>query len=130
MKAAEIRAKFFNRRLKVQDFEVTLPGLEGLNGKLALRELTAKEVVQAERLSKDETGRNEALETAAFVTYSLITREGKEQIFSEQDIDGVAGFGMSVLSPIAEKIRELSAIDVDETQKNLKQTTSNTSPTS
>nr|BBH90136.1 hypothetical protein KTC_48870 [Thermosporothrix sp. COM3]BBH90201.1 hypothetical protein KTC_49520 [Thermosporothrix sp. COM3]BBH90266.1 hypothetical protein KTC_50170 [Thermosporothrix sp. COM3] len=130
MKPAEIRAKFFNRRLKVQDLEVTLPGLEELDGQLALRELTAKEVVQAERLSKDETGRNEALEAAAFVTYSLITREGKEQIFSEQDIDGVAGFGMSVLTPIAEKIRELSAIDADETQKNLKQTTSNTSPTS
>lgn len=134
MNAQDARALFLNLQLSTTDFTTELPGLAELTGLLAIRELSAKDAVQSEKLSLGRDGKTDDAEMlGAMIVRSLVLRETKERIFQDNDMDAVASLGLSVLTPIATQIKEVSGIDqvaVESAKKNLTPTTSSDSATS
>lgn len=114
MNREEIRAAFMNRPLQTLDLNATLPGLEQLEGQLSLQELTAETAVQSETLGQTNTETpDKALQLGATIIAALITRDTKERVFADADVQFVANFGLSVITPIATQIAELSGTTVD-----------------
>lgn len=132
--AQDARAAFLNRSRQIVDFNEELPGLPELTGQLSIQELSAKDAVQGEKLSKDAQGnQDESVMLGAMVVKSLVTRDTHERIFADNDMDAVAEFGLSVLSLLGNAIKDLSGIGqtaADAAKKNLTQTTDSASPTS
>ena len=133
MNAAEVRALLFSKKLAYEDFEGTLPRFPELDGMLGTLEISASDGIQADRIATDEDGKvDSALSLAYIVINSLVLRSTKEHIFSVTDLEAVAGFGMSVLAPIARQTRALSNLDagaVEDAKKNLPPTTNSDSVT-
>jgi hypothetical protein len=121
MDALQARALLFQRKLKYEDFKGSIPDVPELDDQLGILELPANEAVKAEKLAKGADGEtDEALQLGALVARGLVFRGTKERLFSDEDIEGVAAFGLSVLNPIAERIREISGLSekaVDESKK-------------
>lgn len=126
MNATEARVLLFKRKLKYEDYELSIPGVPELDGQLGLLELTAAATMQVDKLSKNEDGESEeSLQLAGMVAQSLVMRETKERIFSDNDIEAVSGFGLSVLVPLSQRIKAMSGLDEDALElakKNLKKT--------
>lgn len=108
MNAEQARALIFQRKVAYQDFAGELPGIPELNEQLGILELPAAELVKATRDQGDET--DQALQLATIVAKSLVMRTSKERIFSDTDIESVAGFGLSILRPIAEEVNKISGV--------------------
>lgn len=123
MHAAEARALLFQRKLAYQDFNGSIPGVPDLDGKLGILELTGTVTSQIDMLAKGPDGKTvDTLQMAGIVANGLVLRESKERIFSDNDIEGVAGMGTTVLLPIALAISELSGISkesLEAAKKNL-----------
>ena len=123
MHAAEARALLFQRKLAYQDFNGSIPGVSELDGKLGILELTGTVTSQIDMLAKGPDGKTvDTLQMAGIVANGLVLRESKERIFSDNDIEGVAGMGTTVLLPIALAISELSGISkesLEAAKKNL-----------
>jgi len=112
MKSHEARALLFQRKLAYEDYNEQIPGVPELDNQLGIVELRAIDTVHAEKLAKDENDeRNEALLLGAMVAKSLVLRDTKERILSDTDIEAAASMGLSVLTPLAQKISLLSGID-------------------
>ena len=133
MHAAEARALLFQRKLAYQDFTGSIPGVPELDGKLGILELTGTITSQIDGLSKGPDGKTiDTLQMAGIVANGLVLRETKERIFSDNDIEAVAGMGTTVLLPIALTISELSGISKESLEiakKNLMSSPTRTSPT-
>jgi hypothetical protein len=113
MNRAQAREKFLARKQRTIDLADSLPGLEELDGQLALRELTAAQTTQIDRLSKDANDKSdEGLQMAGLVAKSLIFRADGERIFEDNDIQALSELGLSVLTPIATKVAKLSGLDM------------------
>ena len=126
MNAAEIRAALYKRQLNLINVEESIPGLPELDGLLACIELNGQQTSQAEKLADTPQGTDQVLMMAAMVCQSLVTRDTKERIFSDTDVEGVAKFGLSVLSPLSKLVAIASGIDPDtleQAKKNLNLTT-------
>jgi hypothetical protein len=104
----EVRTLFFNRKKKIINFEGSLPGLEMLDGNLALQELTGAAARHAKLLATTKDGEDPILLGAASIIKSLILRKSGNRIFKDTDIQGVCDFGLSVINPIGEQIQALS----------------------
>lgn len=130
MNAAEIRALLYLRKLQYEDFAGSLPGIPELDGQLGILELPASEFVHAEKLAKGKDGdTDESLTLGAYVTKGLISRETKERIFQDTEIEAVAAFGPSILMPIVRRIKTISGMDdiaksIEDAKKNSNQTPS------
>lgn len=133
MNAAEIRALLFSRKLAYEDFKGTLPRFPELDGQLGLLEISASDGIKATEIATGEDGKvDSSLQLASIVIDGLVQRTTKEHIFSETDLEMVAGFGMSILAPIARQIKALSNLDetaVEIAKKNLPPTPGSDSPT-
>jgi hypothetical protein len=121
----QIREKLLNRKRRMKKLETSLPDLEELDGHLAVMELTAKDVEDAQNLSKGPDGEaQDSLMGAIMITKSLVTYDTKERIFSEQDAGFIVdNFGLLVLQPLGVKVQEISGLSGDaleEAKKNLK----------
>jgi hypothetical protein len=134
MHAAEARALLFQRKLAYQDFEGSIPGVPELDDKLGLLELTGTVVSTVDALSKGPDGNTvDVLQMAGLVCNGLVMRDTKERVFSDTDIEGVAGFGLTVLMPIAMLISDLSGTSqeaLERAKKTLSPTTVRISPSS
>lgn len=134
MHAAEARALLFQRKLAYQNFEGSIPGVPELDGKLGLLELTGTVVSTVDLLSKGPDGNTvDVLQMAGLVCNGLVMRDTKERVFSDTDIEGVAGFGLTVLMPIAMLISDLSGTSqeaLERAKKTLSPTTARISPSS
>lgn len=123
MNAAEIRALLLERKLAYKDYEGTLPRFPELDGLLGLMEISASDGIKASLIATGEDGKvDSSLQLASIVIDSLVLRSTKEHIFSETDLEAVAGFGMSILAPIARQTKALSGLDTDaleDAKKNL-----------
>jgi hypothetical protein len=132
----QIREKLLNFKKKTVDFIGSLPGLEELNGELAIRELSAADTSAISGMAKSEDGYQDHLDVAGTVARGLVHRETKERIFSDLDMEAVAEFGLSVLRPIVEEIKKISGLNptvVADAKKNSQPTPKaepNASPTS
>ena len=111
--AQEARALLFNRKLQEKPVIFSIPGVEELDGELSMLELTGTELKQAEKLADTPDGADEIKMMAGVVAKSLIMRETKERLFSDNDIDTVAGFGLVALKPLSDLASETSGIGID-----------------
>lgn len=123
----EIRERIINRKRRMQKLEISLPDLEELDGQLAIQELTAKDLEEAQIRGKGPDGETkDMLMTAVLIVKSLVSYETKERIFTDDDAGFLAeNFGLTVLMPLGIKIREINNISNDaleEAKKNLKPT--------
>lgn len=117
----QIRARMMNFGKKVVDFEGVLPGLEDLAGELAIRELSAADTSAISGVATTENGYDNALDIGATIARGLISKATGERVFSDTDAQTISEFGLSVLSPLINKIKEisgLSATAVQDTKKN------------
>jgi hypothetical protein len=127
--AHEARAAFFNRKVQKRKVNFSLPGLEMWDGKLAVKELTARDVRIINKLSTTEDGKDAITSQAAGICRALIIDETAERIFGDNDIDAVAGngnpddgvgaeapvdgFGSFVLKALGDLIGDLSGMSFD-----------------
>lgn len=134
MNRDDIRARLLARHLKSQDFNDSLPDLPELDGQLSLIELTAAATSRVDKLATGQDGsKDEGLQMGGMVAQSLVTRDTKERVFADTDIEAVAAMGLSVLTPISVAIASLSGISQDALSnalKNLPATPANASSTS
>ena len=78
-------------------------------------------------------GTDEILMMAAVVGKALVMADTKERVFSDNDIDTVASFGMIALKPLADLASEASGLGIDllaEAKKKLHEAQSNASSSS
>ena len=115
MNKAEIRERILNRRLTILPIEQEIAGLEELTGFLAVRELTASQASRIDKIAKGEDGEeDDGLSIAATFAFALVERESRELIFNERDIGALSQvLGLSVLSPVAKLIKQMSGLDED-----------------
>jgi hypothetical protein len=113
MNAAEIRAALYKRQLNLVTIDQSIPGVPELDGLLACIELNGQQTSLAEKLADTPQGTDQVLMMAAMVCQSLVTRDTKERIFSDTDVEGVAKFGLSVLKPLSELVAQASGLDAD-----------------
>lgn len=133
--AQEIREKLLNRKRRMQKLTLSLPDLEELDGYLAIQELTAKDVDDAQNLSKvskDET--NDTIALGALIARSLVLYDTKERIFQDNEAQFIAeNFGVRLLLPLGEAVKQFSGVSaeaMDDIRKNLVKTGENASATS
>lgn len=126
MKAHEARALLFNRKLQGKPVDFSIPGVPELDGQLYMLELTARDTRIISKLSKNADGETDQITSqAAVICRGLVLKETKERIFSDFDIDMIAGneepddgkpidgFGTIVLKMLGDEISRLSGFDPD-----------------
>lgn len=112
--AAEIRAALFNRKLNELPVDWVISGLEDFTGELSVIELPAKEARAAEKAAEDADGvMDQTLMMAGVVVKGLIHKETKEPILDANSLESVAGWGLSVLKLISDRISEASGVGPD-----------------
>jgi len=111
--ALEARALLFKRKLQEKPVIFSIPGVEELDGELSMLELKASELKQAEKLADTPNGTDEILMMAGVISKSLIMTDTKERVFSDNDIDTVADFGLVVLKGLSDLASEASGIGID-----------------
>jgi hypothetical protein len=133
--AREAREMFMNRKKRMTMLDISLPDLEDLDEQLGILELTAKDIEEAQKLSKGDDGETDSLKmTTAMIVRALVLLETREQIFSRDDIGYmIENFGLSVIEPLGTKVALGSGVSVnaiEEAKKNLLMTTGSVSATS
>ena len=123
----EIREKIMNRGRRMQKLDISLPDLEELDGQLAVQELTAKDLEEAQNRSKGKDGETQQiLMTAFMITKSLVSYQTKERIFSDDDAGFIAEhLGLTTLMPLSAEIQKINSISSDaleQARKNLLKT--------
>ena len=122
MQALEARALLFQRQLSSMPVTWSIPGIPQLDGLLSCLELGADQMNNCAKLAEVADGTTDnVLAMAASVCKSLVITETKERVFSDTDVQGVAGFGTSVVKPLSdlvEKVSGLTATAVDDVKKN------------
>ncbi len=111
--ALEARALLFKRKLQEKPVIFSIPGVEELDGELSMLELKASELKQAEKLADTPNGTDEILMMAGVIAKSLVMTDTKERVFSDNDIDTVADFGLVVLKGLSDLASEASGIGID-----------------
>lgn len=124
-----------DRKRSMQKLEVELPGLEDLNGELALQALTPGDVADADKLSKDKDGNEDPmLENGVLIARSLVTYATKERLFEDTDAEWIKQeWETNVYVPLIYAVKEFSGISgvaYENAKKNYRQTQEKNSATS
>lgn len=119
---AEIQEKLLNRKKRMVKFEGSLPDLEDLDDHLAFMELSALDVEYAQEASKGADGEaHEVLTLAGLIARALVVYDTKERIFTDDHRGSIAEWGLLVVQPIGEAIRQSSGLTkkaVEDAKKN------------
>lgn len=111
--AQQVKEKLLNRKRRMQKLTISLPDLEELDDQLAIQELMAKDVEDAQSLSKDRNDEtNESVALGVLIARSLVLYDNKERIFN--DIEGCSlseTLGMLLLLPLGEAVKQFSGIN-------------------
>jgi hypothetical protein len=124
MNALEARVLLFQRKLREMLVEESLPDLSELDGQLSMLELKAGDLQHANKLAEGPDGTaDEILLTAAMVCKSLVMRDTKERLFSDNDMgsidystgtsSGVASFGMTIIKPLSDLVAQVCGLTPD-----------------
>lgn len=109
MNALEARALLFQRKLSMLNVDFSIPNVPELDNQLAVLELTPADLSNCRKLTIGKDGEvDQVLAMAASVATALVLRETKERICSDNDIEGVASWGLSVLKPLSELVDKAS----------------------
>jgi hypothetical protein len=133
MKALEARALLFQRKITLLNVDFTIPEIPELDDQLAVLELTAADVSQCQKLSKTADGSDQTLAMAASIVKSLVMRENRERVCGDNDVEAVAGWGLSVIKPLSDLVDKVSGLTptaVVDAKKNSKTTQKNDSDSS
>lgn len=106
----QVRKRFLERKKLVAELGLSLPGLEDLDGEIGIMELSATDIEDIEKLSQVDGASNDKLEAAATLVKGLVMLDSRDHIFDERELNLVAGFGLSLLTPINMLIRGISGI--------------------
>jgi hypothetical protein len=130
MRAHEARALLFQRKLRGKPVDFSIPGVPELDGKLYMLELTARDTRLIDKLAVDPDGNKDSIKAqAAVVCRGLVMAETKERVFSDLDMDMIAGngepddgkpvdgFGVSVLRMLGDEIGKLSGLEENFVEK-------------
>lgn len=131
----QIRQRMMDRKRSMQKLEVELPGLEDLNGELAVQALTPGDVADADKLSKDKDGNEDPmLENGVLIARSLVTYATKERLFEDTDAEWIKQeWDTNVYVPLIYAVKEFSGISgvaYENAKKNYRQTQERNSATS
>lgn len=111
MEALQARALLFQRKLKEIPVNIALPDLPELDGQLSVLELGADQLRLANQLAETPDGTTDHIRAmAAAICLSLVMRETKERVFSDNDVEGVAKFGYTVLNPLNDLVELASGL--------------------
>ena len=109
MNAAEARALLFQRKLAELPVNVSLPDLAALDGQLSVIELSGADTTNARKLAMESDGTiDDMMAGAGMICASLVLRETKERILNMTDIQAVAGWGGTIITPLIELIGKVS----------------------
>jgi hypothetical protein len=118
----EIQEKLLNRKKRMTKFEGSLPDLEELDDQLAFMELSAKDVEYAQNASKGADGEvQEVLTLSGLIARALVVYDTKERVFTDDHRGSIAEWGLLVVQPIGDAIRESSGLTkkaVEDAKKN------------
>lgn len=106
----QVRKRFLERKKLVAELGLSLPGLEDLDGEIGIMELSATDIEDIEKLSQVNGESNDKLEAAATLVKGLVMLDSRDHVFDERELNLVAGFGLSLLTPINMLIRGISGI--------------------
>jgi hypothetical protein len=111
----QIRERMMNFGKQVVDFNGKLPpGLEDLEGELAIRELSAADTSDVNDIATVNGKYSSALDIGVSVARGLVTRSvPHERIYSDLDAQTLSELGFSMLKPIAMQIKKLSGLTED-----------------
>lgn len=126
--AAEARALLFNRKLKCLPVDFEIPDLPELTGELAVLELKAIDLTNAEKEAQTPDGQDDILMMAATTIKSLVMLDTKERVLQDNDLNSVAEWGISVLKPLSDLVLKVSNIGQNTLQNTKEQLAAN--PTS
>lgn len=131
----QIRQRMMDRKRSMQKLEVELPGLEDLNGELAVQALTPGDVADADKLSKDKDGNEDPmLENGVLIARSLVTYATKERLFEDTDAEWIKQeWETNVYVPLIYAVKEFSGISgvaYENAKKKYRQTQERNSATS
>lgn len=121
MRPNEIRALLFQRKLKSVDISdamidswESVPGLQELTplkGQLSLVEIKGSDTSNGVKVAKGADGETDDMLIGAYIlSQSLVTKDTRERIFTDSDVDAIANFGMSVLEPLQTLLQGISNI--------------------
>lgn len=134
MDALTARSLLFQRQLTLKNVEFTLPGVEALDNQLAIIELGEDVLQQCNKLAEKSDGTvDKTLVGAAAICKSLVLRDSKERILTDNDVEAVASWGHTILSLLGDLTAEVSALSpaaVEAAKKNFPKTVENDSATS
>ena len=108
----QIREKMLNRKKRMAKLEIELPGLEELNGELALQALSPGDYEDADELSKDQDGNsNVFVEGGVLIARSVVVYATKERIFEDTDAEWMKQeWDTDVYAPLVFAVKEFSNI--------------------
>lgn len=118
MDALTARTLLFQRKLASKDIDWSIEGVEGLDGQLAVIELTEDQIAHCADLAKQPDGSvSNAIAGAAAICKALVLRETKERILSDNDAQAVSTWGHSVLGPLNTLVNEVSQLTQEAVEK-------------
>ncbi len=126
MDALQARALLFQRKLQEIPVDISLPGLEELDNQLSVLEMTGADTTNASKLVEGPDGKVDGMaQTAAVICKALILRKTKERIFTDNDIEVVVHFGLTILTPLSQAVAKASGggvTAIEAAKKNLSTT--------
>jgi hypothetical protein len=134
MDALTARTLLFQRQLTIKNVDFSLPGVEGLDNQLAVIELGEAQLMQCNALAEKPDGKvDSTLLGAAAICKSLVLRETKERILTDNDAESVSMWGHTILGLLGDLVTEVSALSPsakEAAKKNFPKTLENVSVTS
>ena len=113
MDALQARALLFQRKLAIKNVDWSIPQVPKLDNQLAIIELGEDQIAHCSKLAEQPDGTiNNAIAGAASICKSLVMRDTKERLCSDNDAQEVSTWGHSVLKPLADLVEEVSALSV------------------
>lgn len=118
MNAAEARALLFQRKLAEVPVNVSLPDLSALDGLLSVLELSGADMTEAKKLASNAAGEiDDVLAGAAMICASLVMRDTKERVLNITDMNAVAAWGGTIITPLVQLVSKASGFNPEDAAK-------------
>jgi hypothetical protein len=113
MDKQEIRSLILQRSLTREPLNISLQGLEMLDGQLAVQELPVADVTEAQKLATRRGELDEGLLAGILIAKGLVMLDSGERIFADTDGEALSRLGVKVLMPVATRIMEVCGLTPD-----------------
>jgi len=112
MRASEAKVLLMKRKLKEFPIDWSIDGLPELDGQLSMLEMPMQEIKNASDLAEGRDGKpDEMLIMAAMIAKALVSREDKERLYTDNELEQITAWGAMVMKPLAELAAKASGLD-------------------